>query len=169
VTKLRAGDGVHFSKAGALVAAHYPERELRRAFGDAPIAAAPTVTSPLAPDIVPPPGETATAPTEPGEEPEKPEYGPVMPLETVETSPGGALLGNGVPAGPSAMASTAPVAAPAGTSPAADPNAAKVLKRGEPLTPREGRADDFRWQRVTPNPEPVKTSSRPPEPGGEMR
>jgi uncharacterized protein len=168
VTKLRAGDGVHFSKAGALVAAHYPERELRRAFGDAPIAAAPTLTSPLAPDAaMPSPGDSAITPSEPGEEPEKPEYGPVMPLEAVETSPGGVLLGNGVPVGPSAVASTSPVTA-AGTPPAADPSAAKVLKRGEPLTPREGRADDFRWQRVTPTPEPVKTSSRPPGPGAEM-
>ena len=96
VAKLRAGDGVHFSKAGALLAAHYPERELRRAFGDAPMAAAPTMTSPLAtPESgSPQPGGDASAALQPGApgeeqpEPEKPEYGPVMPLDAVETSPG---------------------------------------------------------------------------------
>jgi hypothetical protein len=133
------------------------------------MAAAPTMTSPLAaPESgSPQPGGDASAALQPGAlgeeqpEPEKPEYGPVMPLDAVETSPGATLLGAGIPAGPSTLASAAAGAAPVGTAPAADPTAAKVLVRGEPLAPKEGRADDFRWPRPPTASAAIKTSSRP--------
>jgi len=157
VAKLRAGDGVHFSKAGALLAAHYVERDLRRALGDAPIAATPSATVSLG---LPVPDE-ALGGAQPGAPAEKPEFGPVMPLDAVETSEGSALLGGGLPAGPSQVASTVPIAAPAGFGPAADPSAAKVLLRGEPLASKDGRADDFRWPRPSASPDPMKTSSVP--------
>lgn len=168
VAKLRTVDGVHFSKAGSLLAAHYPEREIRRAFGDAPIAAAPTLTSPLAPGDAGASISTVVPGDADQPEAEKPEYGPILPLETVATSPGGVLLGGGQPVAPSTMASTGPVSPPLGAP--ADPTAAKVLVRGEPMAPKEGRADDFRWPRPTAA-TPVKTSSRPLEPAqpSEMR
>jgi hypothetical protein len=153
VTKLRATDGVHFSKAGAQLAAHYVERDLRRALGDAPIAATPTATVPLIPGdtgrsavsgvSVSTLGPDAILPEEAA--PEKPEFGPVLPLEQVERSPGGVLLGGGQPSAPAAVASAgSPPNLPPATG---DPTAAKVLVRGEALAPREGRADDFRWPR----------------------
>jgi hypothetical protein len=167
MAKLRAGDGVHFSKAGSRLAAHYVERELRRVLGDAPVIAAPSSTTPLAT-----PGSLVTGPisaadlalvpsvSKPGEAPqrEKPEFGPVMPLVVVEPAPGAVLLGGGAPdsAGGAAM----PVAATGAPSPAADPTAAKVLVRGEPLAAKEGRADDFRWPRPASSPGPQRTTSR---------
>lgn len=119
--RLRKPDGVHFSDDGARLAAHFIESDLRRILGDAPpapvIATAPVAESPD---------------DKPGEQPivvEKPEYGPVLPLDAYETTPGAMLLGGG----------TAKSAA------GADPSVARVLQKGESLPSREGRADDFRW------------------------
>lgn len=155
VTKLRTADGVHFSAAGAQLAAHFVERDLRRILGDAPLPAMPAVATslavPLAPSGAEPPREPGSAVSTVGPEailpeaaplPEKAEFGPVQPLDAVERSPGAVLLGGGQP---TAIASTGPV--PALPAAAGDPNVEKVLVRGEPLPPREGRADDFRWPR----------------------
>jgi hypothetical protein len=173
VTKLRATDGVHFSKAGAQLAAHYVERDLRRAFGDAPVIATPNATVPLIPGdngrsavsgvSVSTIGLEAILPEE-AAAPEKPEFGPVEPLEQVERSPGGVLLGGGQPSVPAAVASAGSLPdLPAATG---DPTAAKVLVRGEPLVPKEGRADDFRWPRQPiGSGTPRRTSSRAIEPG----
>jgi hypothetical protein len=118
--RLRRPDGVHFSDEGARIAAHFLEGDLRRVLGDAP--PAPVIaTAPVAEPTTDAPGEPAA--------PEKPEYGPVMPLDAYETTPGGALLGG----------------ATAGTPGSADPSVAKVLQQGESQPAREGRADDFRW------------------------
>ncbi|WP_413990338.1 DUF459 domain-containing protein [Labrys okinawensis] len=118
--RLRKPDGVHFSDEGARIAAHFLEGDLRRVLGDAP--PAPVIaTAPVAEPTTDSPGEPLV--------PEKPEYGPVMPLDAYETTPGGALLGGAA-------------AKPAGS---ADPSVAKVLQQGKSPPPREGRADDFRW------------------------
>ncbi|MGN8114823.1 SGNH/GDSL hydrolase family protein [Labrys sp. 22185] len=116
--RLRKADGVHFSDEGAKLAAHFLESDLRRLLGEAP--PAPMVaTAPVAEPTSETPGDSQA---------EKPEYGPVLPLDAYETTPGGQLLGGGAPK-------------PSG----ADPSVAKVLGQGESLPPREGRADDFRW------------------------
>lgn len=118
--RLRRPDGVHFSEEGARIAAHFLEGDLRRVLGDAP--PAPVIaTAPVAEPTTDTPGEQPA--------PEKPEYGPVLPLDAYESTPGGQLLGGAA-------------ARPSGT---ADPSVAKVLQQGESLPPREGRADDFRW------------------------
>jgi hypothetical protein len=171
VTKLRSGDGVHFTKAGSQLAAHYVERDLRRVLGQAPVASTPSATVPLSGEDS---GRSAVSGTsvsalgplapmtdeEEGEEaaqPEKPEFGPVLPLEQAETSPGGVLLGAGRPP------SNAPAPAVGPALPAApDPTVPKVFVRGEALPAKEGRADDFRWPKSTE--EPLKTSSRPADP-----
>jgi uncharacterized protein len=116
---LRRPDGVHFSEEGARIAAHFLEGDLRRALGDAP--PAPVVASaPVAEPNTDLPGEAPAI--------EKPEYGPVMPLDAYETTAGGQLLGG-----------------PGKTAASADPSVTKVLRQGESLPSREGRADDFRW------------------------
>jgi hypothetical protein len=119
-TRLRLPDGVHFSAEGARLAAHFVEGDLRRALGSAP--AAPVVAS------VPVAEPTVEGDGTPPAASEKPEFGPVLPLDAYETTPGGTLLGGPTP--------------PAGS---ADPSVARVLVQGEPLAPKEGRADDFRW------------------------
>jgi uncharacterized protein len=174
VTKLRSGDGVHFTKSGSQLAAHYVERDLRRVLGQAPVASTPSATVPLSGfdsgrSAVSGTSVSALGPLTPlteeedGEEaaqPEKPEFGPVLPLEQAETSPGGVLLG----AGRSQAVGSAPlVGPPLPVSP--DPTVPKVFVRGEALPAKEGRADDFRWPK--PTDEPVKTSSRPADQGTE--
>jgi uncharacterized protein len=131
IRRLRSADGVYFTKAGAQKLAHYAEREIQRAML--------THNGPLA---TPAPEEPAPQTSvHQGTQPARPAAGPVVPL----TSVSGAqeeLLGGG----------------PAHT-PAADPNAAKVLVNGESPAGLAGRADDFAW----PKPD---AAAAPPAAGG---
>ena len=120
IRRLRSGDGVYFTKAGARKLAHYTEREITRVLAarSAPVAlpiesAIPDYTSPVRPGVAGP----------------RPLAGPVVPL--VASSVGtDELLGG------------------AGTRPAAvDALAARTLVKGEPLEVPAGRADDFSWPR----------------------
>ena len=119
IRRLRSGDGVYFTRAGARKLAHYVEREILRAIatGAAPVAL------PLEPAQAAPGGR-------PGSSGGRPLAGPVIPL-TVSTGGGDELLGSarGERASPGV-----PLAAP-------------VLTRGESLAPPTGRADDFNWPR----------------------
>jgi hypothetical protein len=121
--RLRAGDGAHFTRAGARKLAHYVEREIRRVM----LARAAPVATPLPqepePDAKAPPAAAA-----PGLPP-RPIASPVMSL-TAPKGAGDALLG------------ATPVR---GTS--ADSVATRVLVRGEPIQAPAGRADDFVWPR----------------------
>jgi len=118
IRRLRAGDGVHFTKFGARKLAHYVEREIRRLLQNRAM-----------PVALPGPGmmpgqPTPDAKTGPAV---RPLAGPVMPL-------------NVVPAGSEELAG--------GPRPAnADPNAGRVLVKGEAITAAPGRADDFSWPR----------------------
>jgi lysophospholipase L1-like esterase len=120
--RLRSGDGVHFTKYGALKLAHLVDQDLSRALAN-PVAPA----APSAPQ--------AAAPPKPGAA--QPAVGPVLPL----TGPGGTRLGGVGGAGQSGqlLGGSQPVAA--------DPNsaAAGVLVRGDPLPAPAGRADNFAW------------------------
>src|SRR6266568_1124910 len=116
--KLRADDGVFFTRPGARKLAHYVEREITRllAARSAPIA---LPTEPATPDANALPGQPAPRPL----------AGPIVPL--VASSVGtDQLLG-----GPGSR----PVAV--------DALAARVLVKGEPLSAPAGRADDFVWPR----------------------
>jgi hypothetical protein len=121
--RLRAGDGAHFTRAGARKLAHYVEREIRRVM----LARAAPVATPLPqepePDAKAPP--TAAAPGLPP----RPIASPVMSL-TAPKGAGDALLG------------ATPVRAGGG-----DSVAARVLVKGEPIEAPAGRADDFVWPR----------------------
>jgi hypothetical protein len=119
IRRLRSGDGVHFSKAGAEKLAHYVEHELAR-----------VMANPLVPVALPVPEATApAAAATPGAA--RPTVGPVLPLAATGTGEGGDLLGAG--------------SRPSPASP--DATAASVLVRGEALAAPAGRADDFTWPR----------------------
>jgi uncharacterized protein len=115
--RLRAGDGVHFTRAGARKLAHYVEREIRRVM----LARTTPVATPIPqdePEVRRPTGPAA-----------RPIAGPVMPLNAA-TSPPEGLLG-GAPIRASVTESVA----------------TKVLVKGEPVVAPPGRADDFVWPR----------------------
>ncbi|MFN3891692.1 MAG: DUF459 domain-containing protein [Beijerinckiaceae bacterium] len=137
VTRIRTGDGVHFTRAGARKLAHFIEGDVKRHL-DQRSPAAPAIADVATPapqgadvDAAAPAGATgpggiplpvpapAVAPT-----PARPVAGPVMPLTASAVSPGGELA----------------------TRPAA-PRGAGSMVDGVPPDSRAGRADDFRWPR----------------------
>jgi hypothetical protein len=119
IRRLRAGDGVHFSKVGAEKLAHYVEHELAR-----------VMANPVLPVALPAPEASVPAATAPGAV--RPAIGSVLPLAATRGGEGGDLLG--------ASARPSPPSA-------ADPTAASVLVRGEALAAPGGRADNFTWPR----------------------
>ncbi len=120
--RLRSGDGIHFTKYGALKLAHLVDQELSRA-----------MRNPVAPAALS--ASQAAAPAKPGAA--SPAVGPVLPL----TAPGGGRIGDVGGAGKSAQLLGGSQPMPAGHNPAAD----AVLVRGDPLPAQSGRADNFAW------------------------
>jgi uncharacterized protein len=118
IRRLRAYDGVFFTKPGARKLAHYVEREITRllAARSAPIE---LPTEPATPDANALPGQPAPRPL----------AGPIVPL--VASSVGTDQLLGGPGSRPAAV----------------DALAARTLVKGEPLAPPAGRADDFVWPR----------------------
>ena len=144
--RLRAGDGVHFTKAGARKLAHYVEREIRRVML---ARGAPAATPVPTEKEVPPP--VAGRPGAPA----RPVAGPVVPLTGPAAAGSDGLLGGG----------------PARTT-SSDPVVNRVLVKGDPVAAPAGRADNFAWPRpdsappstsVTEPPEPAAAAPPPPE------
>jgi hypothetical protein len=127
IRRLRAYDGVFFTKPGARKLAHYVEREITRlmAARSAPIT---LPTEPATPDANALPGQPAPRPL----------AGPILPL--VASSVGTDQLLGGPGSRPAAV----------------DALAARTLVKGEPLAPPAGRADDFVWPRREVGREQVK-------------
>jgi hypothetical protein len=118
IRRLRAYDGVYFTRPGARKLAHYVEREIARLLAgrSAPFA---LPSEPATPDANALPGQPAPRPL----------AGPIVPL--VASSVGTDQLLGG-----------------AGSRPATvDALAARTLVKGEPLAAPAGRADDFSWPR----------------------
>ncbi len=118
IRRLRAYDGVYFTRPGARKLAHYAEREITRllASRSSPIA---LPTEPATPDANALPGQPAP----------RPMAGPILPL--VASSVGTDQLLGGPGSRPAAV----------------DALAARTLVKGEALAPPAGRADDFVWPR----------------------
>lgn len=142
--RLRTGDGVHFTRAGARKAAHFGEAEIRRLLGG--VAPAPAIAQPgplpdlsdetldpaaraaaadrlidaAMPALPQPPGLGGLAP--------RPVAGPVHTLTRVELSENGALLSSA----PKLSGEAAYIAE-------------RALIQGVAPAPRTGRIDDFRW------------------------
>jgi hypothetical protein len=138
--KLREADGVLLTKAGARKLASFLDAEIRRVRDkNKP----QNDLAMLPPDIEQEAGdinaqirremgapEGPPAPGAPPPEPPKPEAGPILSLTARPTSPGGTL-------------------AEREATPADEPVAVvRVLRLGEPVDPRAGRADDFSWPRL---------------------
>jgi uncharacterized protein len=121
IRRLRSGDGIHFTEAGARKLAHYVEREIQRAL----MANATPVTLPATDEPATAPQSTAPRP---GAATARPLVGPVMPLTTPAEA-------NELAGGTGAH-QVAP-----------DAIAARVLVRGDPNRAPAGRADDFAWPR----------------------
>lgn len=126
MVKLRAADGVHFTKAGARKLAHFIEPEIRRNLDETtqqPGSESPGISAPaeakLPDGAAPAPGDAETEQAPP---PEQPVAGPVLPLTGPVRSPGGGLASRAASGGPPPQ----------------------VLRWSEP---RPGRADDFSWPR----------------------
>ena len=118
IRQLRTDDGVYFTKPGARKLAHYVEREISRLLA-ARSGPIALPTEPATPDSNVVPGQPAPRPL----------AGPIVPLVAASVN-SDQLLGG------------------AGSRPAAvDPLAARVMIKGEPLSPPAGRADDFTWPR----------------------
>jgi len=124
IRRLRTGDGVHFTKAGAVKLAHYVEHDLRR-----------VLSSHVVPVALPGPEEQAPKGSDVGA---RPAIGPVIPLAVTSGGEGGDLLG----------APSHPVPA------TSDPLATRVLSRGDAIAAPPGRADDFSWPRADANAAP---------------
>ena len=123
VRRLRLGDGVYFTKAGAVKLARYVEHELRRFMNNRVPVALPS--GPL-------------ESSQPGSKPaERPLVGPVVPLtgapkdnDTKDSKDGDNLLGG-----------------PGSSQIHGDATATKVLAKGETVAAPSGRADNFSWPR----------------------
>lgn len=156
--RLRANDGIHFTRPGARKLAHYLERELNR-------------VNPLTPEPVALPGvEPTQKQATPGDRP-----GPGGPTARPLTGPA-------VPLSVYAYARTAEelIGSPANLKREEPPTpaAAQTLVKGDTLPVPAGRADDFAWPRrgiaavgsdpaVTQTTMPVPVAQLPPPPAAE--
>jgi hypothetical protein len=148
--RLRAADGIHFTRGGARKAAYFVESELKRLMSDAKPQIDPALTTidphvtreppPLAPaarqelpqSADPLAALPALAPIPDVFIPVKPAAGQVLPLTGPVSAKGGEL------------------ATPRRRSNAtgeADALIDRTLVQGRPVEPRPGRADDFSWPR----------------------
>jgi uncharacterized protein len=131
--RLRTGDGIHFTEAGARKAAHFAEVEIKRlieARAGTNVAAPSPGESPAAVKEMTDGQISASVPSAPTlQAPPKPVAGPVLPLTRPEVSAGGALLTSRPQLG--------------GEGVAAD----RAFREGVPPGPKPGRADDFKWPR----------------------
>uniref|UniRef100_Q07TS9 DUF459 domain-containing protein n=1 Tax=Rhodopseudomonas palustris (strain BisA53) TaxID=316055 RepID=Q07TS9_RHOP5 len=116
--RLRAYDGVYFTKAGARKLAHYAEREIAR-----------LLAGRSAPFTLPTEPSTPEVDAKPEGPAPRPLAGPIVPLVAASIATDQLLGGSGT--------RPAPV----------DALTAKTLVKGEPLAPPAGRADDFVWPR----------------------
>jgi hypothetical protein len=125
VRRLRAGDGVHFTRAGNQKLAHFVQREIRRDFGDRGVPAGPSAGP------VPGPGTAAQAAAAPN----------ASAAPNVSAAP--------KPAGPAVSLTGANQADGAGLAgerrPRAEGRDEQALRAGRTPPPKAGRGDDFRW------------------------
>jgi hypothetical protein len=144
MARLRASDGMHFTRAGARKAAHFVEIELKRGLEERPPASVVTIPTetmdPASGDPALQPGGVERIIDEIARRgidgdpvvvtiPVKPPAGPVIQLTGVEPTPGGTLMQR----------------LPLRSFTEPGRLAEEVLVQGRTPEPKPGRADDFRW------------------------
>jgi hypothetical protein len=138
--RLRATDGVHFTRAGQRKLAHYAERELVRLFDSRP-GQRPRLPQEPAPEAA------KSAPASDRQVPaERPVAGPIVPLSQVSGTADALAGAPGSPPAPARLPTT-------------DPSLARMLIDGRPVEPVAGRADDFRWPPQTAAAAPAKAAA----------
>jgi hypothetical protein len=123
--RLRAGDGVHFTQAGARKLAHFVEREIDRWLSARAATAALPVEEPKATTVL----EAAADPAGKTGVKARPLSGPTVPLTFELSGESDELLGGNA------------------RSKITDAVATKVLVNGEAMPAPAGRGDDFAWPR----------------------
>jgi len=149
VVRLRAMDGIHFTKAGALKLASFVQPQIR----DILNGAVPQDDAALAKIETTAPAGTNSPAANAAVAPVKPPVGPVLPLTGPVLAPGGQLA--------------TLAAAPTKTDTASLVEQAFV--NGKAPAPRPGRADDFAWPRTelvsappaAPKPAPALVTTTP--------
>ena len=153
--KLRAADGVHFTRPGARKAAHFVETEINRLVDAAHPKVDPAVVT-VDPRVTVEPPPLASAPTRAVVEPVKAVMDPLATLPALAPAPEVVIPVR--PAAGAVVPLTGPVSAKGGelaTTRARRPAEAseaealldRALAQGRPQDPRPGRADDFSWPR----------------------
>ena len=153
--KLRAADGVHFTRPGARKAAHFVETEITRLVDAAHPKVDPAVVT-VDPRVTVEPPPLASAPTRAVVEPVKAVVDPLATLPALAPAPEVVIPVR--PAAGAVVPLTGPVSAKGGelaTTRARRPAEAseaealldRALAQGRPQDPRPGRADDFSWPR----------------------
>ena len=138
ITKLRAGDGVHFTRAGARKLAYFVEGDVRRLIEKQTPVVDPAIADGAPLERAPEPAQKSqqfAIPAPPAIVlPLRPDKGPVVPLTGLALSPGGELAGSARKTDQRDQQSRAIVE--------------QVLIEGRPMEQAPtGRADDFRWPR----------------------
>jgi uncharacterized protein len=133
--RLRASDGVHFTKAGARKLAHFVEPEIRRNLDEVQpnTEPAPNPANVANPDGTETPANVSALPGNEAPPAPKPVAGPILPLTGPVLAPGGELA---------TRTTTARTA-----KNTARTLIEQTLQQGRPLAPKPGRADDFSWPR----------------------
>ena len=149
--KLRAADGVHFTKPGARKAAHFVETQINRLVDEAHPGMDPAVVT-VDPRVTVEPPPLAVAPIN------RSAVRTIDPLATLPAlAPAPEVVIPVRPAAGAVVPLTGPVSARGGelatrTRRTGEASEAEVLldralAQGRPLDPRPGRADDFSWPR----------------------
>jgi uncharacterized protein len=158
IVKLRAGDGVHFTKAGALKLAHFAEHDIRHAVDEAKTESPTADADAPGPDALPSPtgeidinaqirrqvlGERRPGDVQAGLPmpalpadvyfPSKPAAGPILPLTQALISPGGTL----------AVREKGKTGSVSEIQSMLD----RAFIQGRPPEAKPGRSDDFSWPR----------------------
>ncbi|MGH6935767.1 MAG: SGNH/GDSL hydrolase family protein [Methylocella sp.] len=132
--RLRAGDGIHFTKAGARKLAHFVEPEIRRNLDEVLPNTVPAPNPANVPnDGTETPANVSALPGSEAPPAPKPVAGPILPLNSPGLAPGGEL----------ATRTTAARMANSATRSLIE----QTLQQGRPVAPKPGRADDFSWPR----------------------
>jgi uncharacterized protein len=133
--RLRAADGIHFTKAGARKLAHFVEPAIRHNLDEVQpnTEPAPNPATVANPDGMETPANVSALPGTEAPPAPKPVAGPILPLTGPVLAPGGELATRTTAAGTANNSARTLIE--------------QTLQQGRPLAPKPGRADDFSWPR----------------------